>query len=141
MRIVDPDCLRDVPRFGPCEYCLTPGWRDRAHVFHRGMGAGKEVDIRCNFALIGSSLNWRCLCHYRHHEGKRPTHEDLLAVVARRERCSPEDIEAIVNGICWRLSKDPSACQIRDWMETLSLRAVEMVSEVPEIRRRLNGGV
>ncbi len=69
---------------GPCEYCGV--WsrdRDPAHIFHRGMGGSDRLNFRRNLVSLCRD------CHNRHgHEIKQ-----LLAIAAKRERCTVEEIE------------------------------------------------
>lgn len=89
MRIVDNAALARCRKRGYCEYGREYGAAEcsrvlhAAHLFSKGAG---RVDIDAN--LI-------CLCafhHYRSHNDAI-TRDELLAIVAKRERRTPESIE------------------------------------------------
>lgn len=84
-------CKKVLKRFrgpGPCEWCHR--WvqvRHAAHVFGKGQGGGFLMNVPINLASL-------CFgCHIEgHHAGKRPTRDDLIALVARREQLSVAEL-------------------------------------------------
>ena len=103
MRIIRPK-LRAEYRGQQCEYCRKTGPCEAAHVFAKGMGGGKTMDIRCNLVALGHAFS--CACHASNHAGHEPTHDDLLLVVAVRERVKQDDIIDMVH---WLRRLDKSA--------------------------------
>lgn len=97
MRIEDDRLLAQFRLPGRCEWCwvLCPKGRDPAHVFSRGAG---RLDVRINLASLCRK------CHRQSHAGCRPNRQDLLAIVGRREKTTPEEIEAEI----YRLRKEKS---------------------------------
>lgn len=77
--IVKDETLLAQFRIGPCEWCGKRGATEAHHIFTRGMGCGRRLDVRIN--LIGLCR----VCHALTHNGAEPTKWDLLAIVARRE--------------------------------------------------------
>jgi hypothetical protein len=97
--IKDESLLTQFRRKTHCEWCLRPRRRGELqvnHVFCRGQGGGKRLDIRVNLV----SLCWQC--HGSYHDGwiKR---RELLDLVAAREGTT---IEAIITEI-YRLRRAP----------------------------------
>ena len=95
MKIVDKKLLDGFREAWRCEWCdkPTPSGCDPHHIYSRGAG---RLDVRIN--LIA-------LCREDHqavHAGKI-SREDLLAIVARREGCLPEDITTAI----WLMRADP----------------------------------
>lgn len=75
-------------RGGWCDWCRA--WAERRepdHVFTRGAG---RLDIR--IALAGLCRD----CHQRRHDGGEPSPDDLLLMVAQRERTRQDDIRDVV---------------------------------------------
>ena len=100
MRLVDHKAMKRCRERGYCEYCAAYGDNrcsgtalHAAHIFSRGAG---QVDIDGNLATLGAA------CHWDSHNGKI-TRDELLAIVAKRERTTPEAIEAEV----WRTRRLP----------------------------------
>lgn len=89
MKIIDEALLDEFRQSGYCEWCGRWFVRlDAAHVFARGMGGGGRLDVRVN--LLG-------LCrrdHDLHHAGHKPTRDDLIALIAKREGLTPEAVVA-----------------------------------------------
>lgn len=89
---------------GNCEWCgKLCRRREPHHLWAKGMGGGSRLDLRINLVALGSSRDFGCDCHTQTHAG-RITRADLLAVVARRERCLQDEIEAVV----WLLQRTPN---------------------------------
>lgn len=100
MRIYDDDLLAEFRSVRECEWCHrpTPGGCEPHHLWAKGMGGGGQLDIRVNLCSL-------CiLCHRAQHDGNRPMHCDILAVVAAREKCYQSDIEKAIYELR-RLSK------------------------------------
>lgn len=96
MLIVRPEALRLVKMQTRCEYCgkqIRTGLAPH-HLTTRGMGGGSRLDVA--FGLIGLCPQLQGKdCHNRLHMGKIKD-EELLAIVAQRERVNPEDIMAAI---------------------------------------------
>ena len=72
-----------------CEYC---GRRVKScqphHIFCRGLGGGSRLDVMTNLVGLCGPFG----CHTKFHNGDIPR-EELLAIVAKREKTTVEDIE------------------------------------------------
>ena len=81
-----------------CEFCKRwcPGELHPHHVFARGMGGGKRLDVRINLL----SLCW--WCHADYHSG-RISRRELVALVAHREQREPGAMVAEI----YRLRRQP----------------------------------
>ncbi len=93
MNLLDEPLLKTFRGPGCCEYCgRYVGRREAAHVMGKGMGRSRRLDHRLNLvALCGAFEGDNC--HYKHHWGAKPTTSDLLAVIAKREKMSVDDVE------------------------------------------------
>lgn len=90
--IKDDAVLAEFRKAGPCEWCgLKCSRRDPHHIFARGMGGGRRLDLRTN--LVGLCRP----CHDRAHDGEIGK-EALVVIVAKREQMKPSDI---VDAITW----------------------------------------
>lgn len=117
MIVIDKAALAAARGRPACEAC---GWRgpvDCAHVFSVGAG---EVSTAWNTASICR------LCHTKSHAGHSPTTAQLLAIVAKRERLAPADIEAAVQRIR-ALPKRPTAAEIEHLTHDLTPAARGLV--------------
>lgn len=85
-----------------CEVCGKGGRQAACHIFTVGSG---RVDAPWNLVAMGLDPFRDCDCHHRHHEGKRPTRADLLAIAARREKTTADAITEAV-GYIRALSKE-----------------------------------
>lgn len=89
------DCPKNLKLFrgpGLCEYCEQ--WfdvRDAAHLFAKGQGGGKQIDLPINLC----SLCWKCH-RIGNHNGKEPTFGTLVKIIAQREGVTPEWVIAEV---------------------------------------------
>jgi len=88
--IRNPDLLAEFSAAQRCEHCRKPAKCDAAHIYARGLGGGHQLDIRPNVV----SLCRRC--HTSSHAGNEPTRQQLLAIVAERERFSVDSVEAVI---------------------------------------------
>ncbi len=70
--------------------------RCAAHIFARGHGGGRQIDIPANVVSLGMDALSDCPCHVRSHGGNEPTFEDLLAISAADHDCLQGDIEDLV---------------------------------------------
>lgn len=93
MKIVDDALLLDFRLTFRCEVCKKARDVDPHHVFSRGSG---RLDIAINLISLCRG------CHNLTHAGK-VKREQILAIVARREGWTPEDIEIEI----WRLRRLP----------------------------------
>lgn len=130
MKIENPALLRLMRKAGNCQWCGR--WcqrREVAHVFAKGMGGGKTLDVRinCLSVCLGKwAGNWRgCDVHGESHV--KPADFDLLAVVAAREGELQDDIERAIR-VLQNLDK---AC--RPWQLE---RALEHANEA--VKRLVN---
>ncbi len=97
MKIVNDKLTSSMRVAGKCRYCgksvkLLCG----AHIFAKGHGGGRHIDIPCNIVLLGFDPWQGCPCHNRNHAGRSPTTEDLLRVSAEDNDCSPNDIVDLI---------------------------------------------
>ena len=100
MTIKDETVL-DRFRAMPCEWCHRAGPSDPHHLWSKNGGR-----LDCTFA-VASLCRWD---HSRHHNGERPNLDDLLDIVALREKTTRSVIiEAVMNlrsrdksGVCVR---------------------------------------
>ncbi len=82
---------------GKCRWChKTVAMRCAHHLFARGQGGGRQIDIPCNLVALGMNPITDCECHHMHHAGELPTFECLLAVSAIDHDCLQSDIEDLV---------------------------------------------
>jgi hypothetical protein len=117
MRIPRPEILKLFRGPGRCEACgKSCRIREAAHLFAKGMGGGGRKDIRINLVSLGSTPGFECQCHTNSHNGKEPTLDTLLGIVAEREKCKAEDIEPVIRFI-GRLPKNASRHLIEYVME------------------------
>ena len=93
MKIVNDALTESMRQFGPCRHCGRRVNLCGAHVFAKGHGAGRQIDIPCNLVSLGMPLT--CNCHGSHHDGNEPTFEQLLAYSAADHDCLQGDIEAL----------------------------------------------
>lgn len=94
MKIVNDTLTASMRRPGKCRCCgrqvqMLCG----AHIFAKGHGGGRQLDIPCNLIDIGMPLT--CNCHGSHHDGNEPTFEDMLAMSAMDHNCLQGDIESL----------------------------------------------
>ena len=122
MIIKCPETLRAIKVIARCEWCKKKGAVDPHHLFCRGIGGGSRLDVRIN--LIALDRN----CHNLFHNG-HILRADLLVVVAQRENCLQDDIEAVI-GLLLRLPKEPRSERILDELKGMSKRSMEMACEI-----------
>ncbi len=67
-----------------------------AHIFAKGHGGGRQIDIPCNLVALGMQAIRDCECHTRNHNEGEPSFHDLLAVSAADHDCLQGDIEDLV---------------------------------------------
>jgi hypothetical protein len=94
MRVVNESLLSEFRTAPRCEICgrrVYPLQPD--HYRCRGMGGGSRLDIRINIAALCPP------CHTEYQEAPRWKRRKVLEVIAKREKTTPEDIEAVVNFI------------------------------------------
>lgn len=95
--VVDKPLLDRFRLSRMCHFCgkATPGGCDPHHVFGRGTGGGSRFDVAIN--LI--ALCWQC--HREDLPGGRITREQILAVVAKREKTTRDEIVRTMNRMRW----------------------------------------
>ncbi len=100
MRIV---CEKTLARFrgaGVCSWCKRHvSRREPHHVATRGHGSGGRLDLDINLVALCAVFSGGLDCHASHHAGHQPTTDDLLAVVAARERTTQDEIRRAVRDI------------------------------------------
>ncbi len=88
MKHKDEEALKKFRGVGCCEWCKEPFLnRQAAHVFAKAMGGANRLDVPMNLVSL---CGW---CHVQSHAGHEPTQDDLLAVVAAREKMLQPDVE------------------------------------------------
>lgn len=85
MKIIDEVLLFAFRLKGRCEWCGKYGGVDPHHIFARGLGGGHRLDIEINLIALCR------LCHNEVHAG-HIMRVDLLAIVAKREKMSQDEI-------------------------------------------------
>ncbi len=114
MKILNPALRQEFARPGRCEICQR--WcqkREGHHLWHRV----PEVSIRINLISLGSSRLFCCTCHTEIGDGKIPA-SNVLAIVAARENCRPEDITEIMHWM--RRHVRPTPGQLEEALGELS---------------------
>jgi hypothetical protein len=93
--IIDEACLQSFRDKHRCERCGKRGLVEPHHAASsRGMGGGWRLDIPiCLLSLCRQ-------CHQRTHDGDVGK-EELLAIIAAREGCTPESIMEEI----WRIRR------------------------------------
>lgn len=120
MIIKNKSLLKSFRTQGLCEFCRELcKKKEPCHVISRGAGGS---DIRVNLVSLGSTVQRCCPCHTHSHNGLRPTRDDLLVIVAKRESCRPEDVLAVLRFV-QRLDKVASRYRIQEAL--LGLTAVQ----------------
>lgn len=97
MKILDEALLDEFRTVGRCDVCgRSCLFREPHHIWARGMGGGGRLDVRINLLAVGQSRTYQCFCHGLIHNGaiKR---DDLLLIVARREKTTPGAIRDEIN--------------------------------------------
>jgi hypothetical protein len=106
MRIINESLLAEFRTVGKCEACGRKVYPlDPDHYRCKGIGGGSRLDIRINLAALCR------LCHSHLQEGAEGRRK-VLEIIARRERCRPVDIEAVID-LLLRLPKgtdESTAC-------------------------------
>ena len=106
---------------GLCEVCRQGCTaREAHHLRAKGSGGAGRLDLRINLIATGSTLAWQCQCHTEIHDGKIPRNQ-LLEMVAAREKARPEDITAVLD-LLRRLMK-PSASELAEAVHALTTDA------------------
>ncbi len=98
MKIVNDDLTKSYRKSGKCRYCgRSVNLLCGAHVFAKGHGGGRHIDIPCNLVSLGFDPWDGCKCHVKNHAGQKPTSEDLLKISAADHGCSPFDIVDLIH--------------------------------------------
>lgn len=118
MRIDNEPLLRELRASPRCLWCRKTVRRIEVdHVFPRGRGSAFRLDIRVNLAPLCGAFSGGEDCHQRKSDGHIAVF-DLLAMIAQRERCLQDEIEAVIY-LLRRLPKDARpwqvAREIADW--------------------------
>ena len=100
MIVHDRQLLRRFSEKCRCEHCgkRCPAGCDPAHVLARGLGGGGRLDVELNLVALCRAD------HRRHHDGGKPTRADLLAIVAKRNKMTAEDVQSIL----WQMQRNHS---------------------------------
>lgn len=97
MKIVNDALTTSARTPGKCRWCgKFVRMRCAAHIFARGHGGGRQIDIPCNIVSLGMDALYDCMCHTASHAGNSPTFDDLMAVSAADHDCLQGDIEDLV---------------------------------------------
>lgn len=102
--------LESVRAEGNCVWCCKASrtGHDPAHIFARGLGGGHEVTAAWSVVPMCRS------CHSLQHATGSPSKDDLLAIAAKRCKCSVDDVKAAYNFISERLDKHDSDARIAE---------------------------
>jgi len=107
MKILDEALLDEFRTVGRCDVCgRSCLFREPHHIWARGMGGGGRLDVRINLLAVGQSRTYQCSCHGLIHNGAI-NRDDLLLIVARREKTTPDDITTEIRRL-QRANKDGS---------------------------------
>ena len=101
-RIVE--AVRKSFRGRRCEHCRGPGFDVAGHHVHT-VATGR-IDRAWNLIALGNAFG--CGCHVHHHNGKAPTTEECLAIVAAREGTTVARIQEAV----WTLRRADKATPV-----------------------------
>lgn len=125
MYIENPSLLKEFRTPGKCELCGK--WfkaREAHHLRAKGMGGNGELTVRINLVCVGSSIRNNsgrnfpaCKCHRLAQCGKIPA-DVVLAIVAERETCKPEEITEVMDWM--QRTVKPTAFQLLVALEDLS---------------------
>jgi hypothetical protein len=88
VKIIDEPLLHEFRCRPWCEHCLQPAFctLEVHHLRGKGMGGWSRFDVKENLISLCRA------CHQAYHDGRIPK-EHLLAIVARRERLTVEELE------------------------------------------------
>lgn len=105
MKIINKDLLKPGKAPRRCETCSRASFYAPLaphHIYFRGLGGANRLDVSIN-------LIWLCNdCHREaHSERSKEFRQQCLEIVARRERCKPIDIAAVIEAVI-RLPKNPT---------------------------------
>lgn len=97
LKIVNDKLTATYRTPGKCRYCgKSVRLRCAAHVWAKGHGGGRQIDIHCNLVHLGMDAIFDCPCHVQNHAGHRPLHEDLLACAAADNNALQSEISALI---------------------------------------------
>lgn len=97
MRIVNDKLITSMRTPGKCRWCHKfVEMRCAHHLFARGHGGGRQIDIPANLIALGADPVRCCSCHASHHNQGDPSFEDLLDFSAADHDCLQSDIEDLV---------------------------------------------
>ena len=123
MKVICKKLRKEFTNAKKCEWCgKSVPHCDAAHVFAKGMGGGRQLDIRINLIALCRR------CHQDSHDGNRPMQLDLLLVVAQREDCLQDDIKNVI----WLLHRLPKGSKYCDLTvsEVLPERSLDLALRV-----------
>jgi hypothetical protein len=130
LRIVDNNMLKRFRGPGLCELCGKPcSAREPHHVIAKGMGGGRQLDIRINLVAVGSTPGFECECHSR--ADAKAEQARCRQIIARREKTTVEAIEEACDLIL-RLDKHASRFTIDNEVAQLSEAAHWLAVEALE---------
>ncbi len=96
MKIVNDALTASYRRRGPCRWCGRKAHLCGAHVYAKGHGGGRQIDLPCNLVSLGFNAVRDCECHALSHNGHEPTFEQMVAISAADHDCLQGDIEALI---------------------------------------------
>lgn len=112
MKIVNEYLTKSYQKPGKCSYCgKSVRMLCAAHIFAKGHGGGRQIDVPFNLVALGMDAFLDCSCHVRSHAGQSPTHGDLLAIAAKQNKTSWVDIEQLIY-LIRRLDRDTTREQM-----------------------------
>ena len=93
MKIVNEKLLNEFRGPGKCGWCgRTVSNREPHHIFSRGFGGARRMDIKINLIALCAAFSGGLNCHDQFHTGQI-LRDDLLAIVAKRESTTQDAIE------------------------------------------------
>ena len=137
MKIVNDALTRSFLRHGNCRYCgKGPIQLCAAHIFAKGHGGGRQVDIPCNLIALGMNPIFDCQCHHNSHQCGDPSQAELLMVSAADHKCEPRDIEDLVR-LIQRMPKieEMTVAKFVEWVDS----EIDRPSTRALARRELKG--
>jgi hypothetical protein len=132
MIVVNDDWLKTLHGRGRCEFCGELANLVPHHLFCRGFGGGTRMDVPCFVMRLGSLG-----CHRRFHDGKIER-KMLLAKVAIRERCLPDELDHAFR-IAVRLPKSPWDIAVNHELSDAGANVRRMVWAAVAAHRKMMG--
>ncbi len=116
MRVLRPSTLALFRGKLYCEWCGLPSRCEPNHLYSRGSG---QLDIRCNLVALCGVFAGGKNCHNEFHNGHEPDWDQLIVLIAKREKTTREDIREVRN-LLVRIPPRLSQARIIGYLEEIS---------------------